>query len=151
MRDQYMREGDGFVLVYAITDASSFEECKDIYGQLLNSRDVGEEGIPVVFMGNKCDLEEERAVSYADGENFAKQFAKTKFFESSARQNINVSNAFEALVRMVRKERNGEYDVEFEEEKVEELPKKAEKKKRGLFDSCGGENSESDLAAFQGK
>lgn len=155
MRDQYMREGDGFVLVYSVTDASSFQEVQDIYSQLLRSRDVGEEGIPVVFLGNKCDLSNERAVTYKEGEEFAKQFAKTKFFETSAKANINIENAFHALVRTVRKDRNGEFD---HEEMIEEEPVKnsknesSQKSKRGfggLFNSCGKQNAESDLAAFQ--
>ena len=38
MRDQYMREGAGFIFVYDITDPSSFQEMEQIYEQLLQNR-----------------------------------------------------------------------------------------------------------------
>ena len=99
-------------------------------------------------------MEEERVISYKEGEGFAKQFAKCKFFETSAYRNINIENAYDALVRTVRKERNGEFD-EFEEvtepvpEKTTKDGKRSSKKGFALFNSCGKQNTESDLSAFE--
>lgn len=101
MRDQYMRTGQGFVLVYSITDPSSFEDCLTIHEQLLRSKDADE--VPLVLVGNKCDLEEERSVSREEGENMAEKFGDCKFLESSAKERINVEEIFISLVRLIDK------------------------------------------------
>ena len=61
MREQYMRTGEGFLLVYSITSRSSFEEISTFHQQILRVKDV--EGYPIIVVGNKCDLENERQVS----------------------------------------------------------------------------------------
>ena len=63
MRDQYMRTGEGFLLVYSITNRSSFEEIGNFREQILRVKDA--ESVPMVLCGNKCDLEEDRQVSCA--------------------------------------------------------------------------------------
>ena len=52
-------------------------------------------------MGNKCDLEEERLVTKEEGEALASQFG-CPYFETSAKEHINVEEAFSQLVREVR-------------------------------------------------
>jgi len=61
MREQYMRTGEGFLLVYSITSRSSFEEISAFHQQILRVKDV--EGYPIIVVGNKFDLENERQVS----------------------------------------------------------------------------------------
>lgn len=63
MREQYMRTGEGFLLVYSITSRSSFEEISTFYQQVLRVKD--KDYFPVVMVANKCDLESERQVSTA--------------------------------------------------------------------------------------
>lgn len=63
MREQYMRTGEGFLLVYSITSRSSFEEVSTFYQQVLRVKD--RDYFPVVMVANKCDLESERQVSTA--------------------------------------------------------------------------------------
>ncbi len=60
MREQYMRTGEGFLLVYSITSRNSFEEINLFYQQILRVKDV--EKFPMVVVANKCDLEFERQV-----------------------------------------------------------------------------------------
>jgi len=103
MRDQYMRTGEGFLCVYAITSRSSFDEISAFREQILRVKD--EDHVPMVLVGNKCDLEEERQVPTSEGSDLAKSF-NCPFIESSAKQRINVEEAFFELVREIRKARN---------------------------------------------
>jgi len=60
MREQYMRTGEGFIICYSVTDRRSFEEAtayKRLVDRVRNSDDV-----PIVLVGNKCDLQLERQV-----------------------------------------------------------------------------------------
>lgn len=71
MREQYMRNGEGFLLVYSITSKSSLDELMTYYQQILRVKDT--DYVPIVVVGNKSDLENEKQVSYQDGLNMAKQ------------------------------------------------------------------------------
>ena len=60
MREQYMRTGEGFVVCYSVTDRRTFDEAtayKRLIDRVRNSDDV-----PIVLVGNKCDLQLERQV-----------------------------------------------------------------------------------------
>lgn len=61
MREQYMRTGEGFLLVYSITSRQSFEEITTFQQQILRVKD--KDYFPMVVVGNKCDLESEREVT----------------------------------------------------------------------------------------
>ncbi|CCH43867.1 Ras-related protein [Wickerhamomyces ciferrii] len=99
MREQYMRTGEGFLLVYSVTERESYNELLTFFQQILRVKDS--EDVPVLLVGNKSDLTEERSVSFEEGEKLAKQF-NCKFLETSAKQGINVDNAFFDLVRRIR-------------------------------------------------
>ena len=60
MREQYMRTGEGFLLVYSITSRNSFEEISTFHQQILRVKD--QDSFPVVVVANKSDLEYERQV-----------------------------------------------------------------------------------------
>lgn len=61
MREQYMRTGEGFLIVYSITSRQSFEEIITFQQQILRVKD--KDYFPMIVVGNKCDLEGEREVS----------------------------------------------------------------------------------------
>jgi GTPase KRas protein len=61
MREQYMRTGEGFLLVYSITSRESFEEIRTFQQQILRVKD--KDVFPMVVVGNKLDLAHERKVS----------------------------------------------------------------------------------------
>ena len=67
------QSGEGFLLVYSITNRSTFEELDEVYKEILMAKDpVPEGGVPVVLVGNKCDLESERSVTKEEGEQLEK-------------------------------------------------------------------------------
>ena len=68
MREQYMRTGEGFLLVYSIMSRQSFEEIMTFQQQILRVKD--KDYFPIIVVGNKCDLEGERQVS-TEGEFIA--------------------------------------------------------------------------------
>ncbi|RYP26267.1 hypothetical protein DL767_008117 [Monosporascus sp. MG133] len=100
MREQYMRTGEGFLLVYSITSRQSFEEITTFQQQILRVKD--KDYFPMVVVGNKCDLENEREVPRSEGEALAKTFG-CKFIETSAKSRINVDKAFYDIVREIRR------------------------------------------------
>jgi len=100
MREQYMRTGEGFLLVYSITSRNSFEEISTFHQQILRVKD--KDSFPVILIANKCDLEYERQVGMNEGRDLAKHLG-CRFIETSAKQRINVDEAFSNLVREIRK------------------------------------------------
>jgi len=62
MREQYMRSGEGFLLVFAVTDHSSFDEIMKFHRQILRVKDRDE--FPMLMVGNKADLDYQRSVSF---------------------------------------------------------------------------------------
>lgn len=100
MREQYMRTGEGFLLVYSIDSRQSFEEIRVFQQQILRVKD--KDFFPIIVVGNKCDLEHERVVSREEGMHLARQFG-CRFMETSAKQRINVEESFYELVREIRR------------------------------------------------
>jgi GTPase KRas len=67
LRDKENFYGDGFLLVYDITNKSSFKEIKNLYEGVLRVKDVDK--FPMILVGNKCDLEDKRVITYHEGWN----------------------------------------------------------------------------------
>lgn len=100
MREQYMRTGEGFLLVFSVTDRSSFDEIPRFHTQILRVKDKDE--FPMILVGNKSDLEAERTVSTAEAQELGR-IKKIPYLESSAKQRINVDASFHDLVRSIRR------------------------------------------------
>jgi len=104
MRDQYMRTGQGFLCVYAITSRTSFDEIASFREQILRVKDADK--VPMVIAGNKSDLEDERQVTTVEGQDLAKAFV-CPFMETSAKTRVNVEESFYELVREIRRQKPG--------------------------------------------
>jgi len=100
MREQYMRTGEGFLLVFSVTDRSSFDEIPRFNMQILRVKDKDE--FPMILVGNKSDLENERTVSTAEAQEIGRQL-RIPYLESSAKLRTNVDAAFYDLVRAIRR------------------------------------------------
>jgi len=100
MREQYMRSGEGFLLVFAVTDKASFDEMYKFHRQILRVKDRDE--FPMLMVGNKADLEHQRLVTQLDAQNLSRQL-KIPYIECSAKLRMNVDQSFHELVRIVRK------------------------------------------------
>lgn len=105
MREQYMRSGEGFVIMYSITDRQSFREASLAKKQIERVRRL--EDIPMVLVANKTDLESSREVTTEEGQALAQEF-DCPFFETSAALRQFVDDVFHTLIRQIRrKERIG--------------------------------------------
>lgn len=105
LRDQWIRDGEGFILVYSITSRSSFSRIRTYYEQIQRVKE-DDERFSVVIVGNKSDRNAERVVSTDDGRALAREL-NSGFFESSAKLNVNIENSFFDCVRACRIQRNG--------------------------------------------
>lgn len=54
-----------------------------------------------ILVGNKCDMAEQRAVTTEEGEALAKEY-NIHFYETSAKQDINVERSFLLLASSVK-------------------------------------------------
>lgn len=66
LKEQCMRMGDAYIIVYSVTDKSSFEKASELRIQLRRARQS--EDIPIILVGNKSDLVRSREVS-VDGKS----------------------------------------------------------------------------------
>ncbi|KAJ8031970.1 Ras-related protein R-Ras2 [Holothuria leucospilota] len=99
MREQYMRSGEGFLLVFSLTNRTSFDEIYKYHRQILRVKDRDE--FPMILVGNKCDLESSRQVTTEEGNQLA-QTLKIAYLEASAKNRTNVDQSFHKLVRLIR-------------------------------------------------
>ncbi|KAF7664746.1 hypothetical protein LDENG_00167540 [Lucifuga dentata] len=99
LKEQCMRMGDAYIIVYSVTDKSSFEKASELRIQLRRARQS--ENIPIILVGNKSDLVRSREVSVDEGSACAVVF-DCKFIETSASLHHNVQDLFEGIVRQIR-------------------------------------------------
>ncbi|KAK7804276.1 hypothetical protein U0070_006667 [Myodes glareolus] len=132
MREQYMRTGDGFLIVYSVTDKASFEHVDRFHQLILRVKD--RESFPMILVANKVDLMHLRKITREQGKEMATKHNVEKDFvghgarltklsiafqipyiETSAKDPpLNVDKAFHDLVRVIR----------------QQIPEKSQKKKK---------------------
>ncbi|XP_060575240.1 GTP-binding protein Rheb-like [Ruditapes philippinarum] len=97
----YFMNIDGYILVYSVNSQKSFEVIQFVYDKLLDMKgNIG--SIPVVLVGNKCDLAMEREVSQEAGRRCAEKW-KIPFLEASAKENQSAKKVFEQIVTTIEK------------------------------------------------
>ena len=96
--DMWISFGEGFLLVFAINDAESFELIKGKHDRVLKGKHGGK--CPFVLVGNKQDLENERKVSHADAKSLADSWG-VDYIETSAKTNLNCRQPFEKLATLI--------------------------------------------------
>lgn len=99
LQEQVIRDAEGFLLVYSVTQRSSFSRIKKYVKEIERIKDG--ESYGVVLVGNKMDQAVERQVSVKEGEQLA-HANSVPFFETSAKMNINTEIAFLTLARLTR-------------------------------------------------
>lgn len=100
MRELYIKNGQGFILVYSINSENSIKELVELRQQILRIKG-GNSNIPMVLVGNKADLQTEKQVSSDYAIELANSWGKTPFYETSAKYRSNVEEVFKDLVRQM--------------------------------------------------
>lgn len=101
-----MKQGQGFLLVFSITSMSSLNELAELREQIIRIKD--DEKVPLVIVGNKSDLEEDRAVPRARAFGLSQNWGNAPYYETSARRRANVNEVFIDLCRqIIRKDLQG--------------------------------------------
>ncbi|KAJ3442452.1 ras-like protein rasb [Anaeramoeba flamelloides] len=125
MRDSYMRSGEAFLIVYSVTDRNSFGEVAIFHEQITRVKDSDD--VPIIIVGNKSDLENERRISKGEGQDLAKTFG-CPFFETSAKFRTNVDESFFESVREIKNQN----EKLLSNENKQKMKKSLKKKKRRL-------------------
>ena len=103
MRDLYVKNGEGFVLVYSIIAAGTFTDLDDIHEQIVRVKDT--EDVPMIIVGNKCDLDDQRVITTQQGEELAARYSGStgccSYIEVSAKMCIRVNDVFTKIVRLI--------------------------------------------------
>ena len=102
----YYRKAYGILLLFDVTKRSSFLACKNYLEEVRTNSD---KKCVIYLVGNKIDLENDRAISTEEAENFAKK-ENIKYIETSAVKNMNVTDVFTSLL-------NNIYEIKKEEDK----------------------------------
>jgi GTPase KRas protein len=105
LRDAYMRNCQGFLVVYDITKKKSLFELEDYIQSIQRAKEADK--VPVVIIGNKCDMANEREVTDNMLNDFLKKFWEIPHLETSAKLRTNIDEAFELLIRQVKLGKSG--------------------------------------------
>jgi len=92
-----MKGAEGIILMYDITKRNTFESITEWVQSIKEAKG---DNFPVILIGNKCDLKEEREIDKEEGENEAKKHGFL-FFETSNKDGTNVEEATLALISKV--------------------------------------------------
>ena len=121
-----IKKADGILLLYDIGNRDSFES---VSNWIKSIREIGEEKVCIILIGNKCDLpEEKRKVSKEEGEDKANEY-NIPFFETSCKEGINVNEAFMKLSEEILKKNGANIVTKGEKLSKENIKKDNEKSK----------------------
>ena len=106
IRDHYIKSGEGFLCVFSITDEFSFQKCQEFRDHILRVKN--DDNVPIILVGNKCDLDKRRQISAAQGQVYASSW-KAQYFETSAKTRNNVDNVFFEVMKDIRSRKVPKY------------------------------------------
>ena len=94
----YYKGAHGIIVTYDITDRESFSAIQNWMAEVEKH---ASDNISRILVGNKCDLEDKRAVSTEEGQELADHYC-VRFLETSAKDSKNVEQAFTLMTREIK-------------------------------------------------
>ena len=110
-----IKNSDGIILIFSITNQDSFDAIAE---WMKNIRDAKPKEFPVVLLGNKIDLEDERVISKQEGEELAQKY-ELSFYETSNKTGENIEKSCLDLINKII--------IEKEKQKEEEKRRNSQK------------------------
>nr|KJB36477.1 hypothetical protein B456_006G161100 [Gossypium raimondii] len=95
LTSSYYRGSQGIILVYDVTRRDTFTNLTDVWAKEVELYSTNQDCVKIL-VGNKVDMDSERAVSREEGIALAKELGSI-FLECSAKTRINVEQCFEEL------------------------------------------------------
>jgi len=89
----YYKGAQGILLVFDLTEKESFESLNN---WLIEIEKNANKNVVKILIGNKCDLEDKRVISYSQAKDFADSNG-LNYVETSAKTNNNVTEAFSEI------------------------------------------------------
>lgn len=100
VRDNMIRSGNAFIVVYSVISRSSFDEARALHTHIKRSKNFAI--VPTVTVANKTDLKDDAIVNSEEGHTLAEEF-RSVFLETSAKKGTGVEEIFPTLVREIRR------------------------------------------------
>uniref|UniRef100_A0A6B2LLF4 Uncharacterized protein n=1 Tax=Arcella intermedia TaxID=1963864 RepID=A0A6B2LLF4_9EUKA len=101
MRDLYIKNAEGIILIYSIIAHSTFVDISELHSIIMGVKN--EQGClhtPIIIAANKLDLQDQRVISTESGQELANQLG-CAFMETSAKTPTNVTELFDTCARMI--------------------------------------------------
>jgi len=98
LRNLYVKNGMGFILVFSLASQSSFAEISELREQIVRVKETPT--VPIIVVGNKSDLEDMRQVARKEAETLCRSI-QAEYIESSAKTATNIEVIFQSLVRTI--------------------------------------------------
>eukprot|EP01114_Cavostelium_apophysatum_P000829 TRINITY_DN10731_c0_g1_i1.p1 TRINITY_DN10731_c0_g1~~TRINITY_DN10731_c0_g1_i1.p1 ORF type:complete len:186 (-),score=21.53 TRINITY_DN10731_c0_g1_i1:31-588(-) len=102
MRDLYIKTADAFAIVYSLTAQSSFSDVHSIHDQIMRVKETPD--VPMILVGNKCDLESLRCVTADQGIELSRKWT-CPYLETSAKRGTGVPSIFQTLARLIYRQK----------------------------------------------
>ena len=100
VRDNYFRTGEGFLCVFSLTERETFETMRDFREQILRVKI--DEQIPIILVGNKVDIRDQRMVTADEASALAQSWG-VQYEETSAKTKLNVDKIYYDLVIQIKR------------------------------------------------
>ena len=109
MYDVYLREADVVMLLFTLQYTQKLDNALSYYIPIIRST---RSDIPILLVGTKCDLVPLQ-VSQEMGESFASELSLNGFIQTSAKENSNISEAFDLAIPLAIKYKNSKTPMDY--------------------------------------
>lgn len=106
----FYRNAECCILVFDQTDPKTFETIDTWRSEFLTQLNPSDpENFPFVVLGNKCDRESDIKVNEQKVKSYCSQKNNISYFETSAKDNVNIDLAFEEVAKLAfKRDKNDE-------------------------------------------